>query len=202
MFVTGSGLAPLVAAVVGVAVDPAAVAETSRPVRAVGSFAAVSLLGGVAVYLYGGFVDRAVDSSTGQPLHALVYGVVLHGVVGLGAVYAFTQLLSAARAAGGGGGGQLPVTVAATAAVVVWAAVAAVGLTVVGTALVEQSGRDDRPEFGVLLGAAVAAVVWIALPFVPALLVLVVVVSFGIGGPTKQWVHASREPAVDAGPDA
>jgi hypothetical protein len=191
---------PVVTAVVpgtvaAAGLDPATLADAPPPIRAVGAFVLVSLFGGGALFAFGGFLDGAIDASTDRPLHALVYGATFHAVVGLGGTYAYTQFARLVA------GATLPMTVVLAAAAVAWLVVAGVGFTVAGTVLTEFAGRR-QPDLGVVVGAGTGAVLWFALPTWPALLASVLVVSYGIGGATKRWVHATQGPEVGTEPDA
>lgn len=166
--------------------DPSAVVEASTPVRATGSFVLVLLFGGVLVYLAEEFVDRAVDTSMESPLRSVVYGVAAQVTVVFFGFYAISQL---ARIRGPA------VAVAGVALAVVALTLAAFGFAVVGAKLTELAG-ERRPLLGVVLGAAISAVAWLAPSFTLGLFAWILVSAVGLGGPTERWLHASR--SVDA----
>lgn len=165
------------------ALDPSVVASAPAPVRAVGSFLLVLVFGGALLYLSEGFVDRAIDSSMESPLKSAVYGAVAYGSIAFAGVYAYSQL-AAVGAAGPAVGAVGMVLVA-----LVWLVLAGLGFAVVGARITEAAG-ERRLRLGLVVGAAVSAVAWLVPSFVLGLLAWVVVVSVGIGGPTRKWVHA------------
>lgn len=169
---------------------PSVVTEAPASLRAVASFVLVLLFGGGLLYRYGGFVERSVDSSKEQLLLSVVYGVIAYGLVGFVCVYAYSQL---ARL---GTGGAVLSTVAVATVGIVALTLAGLGFVVVGTLLTDLQGRR-QPWVGLVIGAAVSAVAWLALPLLPGLVAWLVVTAFGIGGPTRRWVHASQASPVD-----
>lgn len=180
-----AGLAVLPGAAAAQPVDPSVVvASGPSPVRAAGSFALVLLFGGAVLYLYEGFVDRSIDSSMERPLVSVVYGAIAYGLVVFIGGYASTQL------ARFGGGTVLPLVGAAVFGAAVLA-LAGLGFAVVGTRLTEVRG-ERRHWLGLVVGAAVSALAWLALPLLPGLLVWVAVAAVGIGGPTRNFIHDSR----------
>lgn len=165
-------------------VDPAAVAEVSTPVRAVGSFVLVLLLGGTFLTLAEEFVDRSVDASMERPLTSIAYGAFAQiGLVLLGA-YAVSQLASI--------GSGVPIVATASFWIVSlgWLALAGFGFTVVGAGLTDAAG-DRQLWSGVAIGAAIAAFVWVLPTFGFGLLASIAVVSVGVGGLARRWLHAS-----------
>lgn len=181
-------LLPGVAA--GQPVDPTAVVDASGLVRAAASFVLVLAVGGILVYLFDGFVDRSVDSSAERPLTSVVYGLLAHVCVVFGGFLVFSQL-SLVSSAG------MPAGL--TVVVLAWVALSGLGLAVVGTTITEVAG-ERRLWLGTAVGAAVSAVIWVVFPFLAGVVVLVVLVSMGIGGPTRKWLHATK--SVDVEPDA
>jgi len=180
-----AALAWLPGATAGQPVDASAVVELPGPARAVGSFLLVLLFGGGLRYRYGGFVDRSVDACMDRPGVAVVYGLMAFGFVAFAGGYASSQL------------SQLPVgsvplaTVAVTVAGFVALVLAGLGYAVVGTLVTDVRGRR-RPWQGLVLGATISAVGWLFLPFLGGVLAWVLVASFGIGGPTREWFHSDR----------
>ena len=170
------------------AVDPSVVLD-APPTRAIGAFVFVALFGGVLLWRFDGFVDRAIDSSMERPAVSTAYGVTAHLCVLFFGVYFFGQVtrLSASGFVVAGAGAAVAIAVLA---------LAGLGLTVVGARLTELVG-ERRPWYGLLVGAVLGAAAWL-LPVVAAgLVVWTLLVSVGIGGPTREWIHASRTPATE-----
>jgi len=184
-------LAWLPGATAGQPVDPSAVVELPGPARALGSFLLVLLFGGLLRYRYGGFVDRSVDASMERPGVAVIYGLMAFGFVAFAGAYASSQL------------SQLPVgsvalaTVAVTIAGLAVLLLAGLGFAVVGTLVTDVRGRR-RPWHGLVLGAAISAAGWLLLPLLGGVLAWVLVASFGVGGPTREWFHSNRRAESDA----
>lgn len=167
--------------------DPSVVADASAPVRATGSFVLVLLFGGVLVYQAEEFVDRAVDTSMESPLRSVVYGVAAQVTVVFFGFYAISQLARISR----------PVVALAGVALAVFAlTLAAFGFAVVGAKLTELAGERRLP-LGVVLGAAISAVAWLAPSFTLGLFAWIFVSAVGLGGPTERWLHASRSVDVE-----
>lgn len=184
-------LASLPGAAAGQPVDPAAVVELPAPARALGSFLLVLLFGGGLRYRYGGFVDRSVDACVDRPGVAVVYGLMAFGLVAFAGGYASSQL--AQLPAGSAALGTAALAVASLVALVL----AGLGFAVVGTLVTDVGGRR-RPWHGLVLGAAISAVGWLLLPFLGGVLAWVLVASFGVGGPTREWFHSDRPVESDA----
>jgi len=165
--------------------SPTVVTDLSGPVRALGSFALVLLFGGALLVRYGEFVDESLDALIDSPYAAVPYGLMAYGVVVLVGLYGISQLgrVGVANTVLG----QLGVVAILTVVVVL----TALGFLVVGTLLTDLSGRR-RPTRGLVLGAVLSAVGWVALPFAGGLAIWVVVAAFGIGGTTRRWFHAER----------
>jgi len=182
--VTAAALAALPGVVAGQPVDPTVLAEASGAVRAAASFAAVLLVGGGLLARYGGFVDRSVDASLERPRVAVVYGVMAFGLVAFVGGYAISQLGRLDV------GASLPAVGLAVTGLAVLV-LAGLGFLVVGTLITDVRG-GRRPWQGLVLGAALSAVGWLLLPLVGGLIVWVLVASFGVGGPTREWFHTPR----------
>lgn len=150
-------------------------------VRAAASFTLVLVFGGVLPYRHGDYVDRAVDASLDRPRSAVVYGLMSFGLVVFAGGYASSQLarLSGLLAAALG--------LAGLAALVL----AGFGFLVVGTLVTEIRG-SRRPWQGLVLGAGISAVGWLFLPPLWALAVWILIAAFGVGGPTREWLHTPR----------
>lgn len=167
------------------ALDPTRLLEAPGPVRAVAVFLGVLLAGGALLRRFEPFVERAIDASTARPLRSMAYGLAAHLVVAFAAVYLASQLagFSVSGRSVGGVGAVLGVGLLLLAG--------AVGFTVAGQIATGLRGRR-RPMVGLVVGALGAAAVALVDPLVGGL-VWLVVVSTGIGGPVRSWVHASAE---------
>lgn len=166
-------------------VDPVALFESSRAVRGSVAFVLVLCIGGVLLSRFGGLVDRSIDASIDRPLSSMGYGVAAHAVLGLVGFYLASQLALVVvsgrpLAALGIVFGLLSLLVAG-----------ALGFTVVGSALVEL-GWERRRWHGLVVGAALAGIA-VSVDLIIGGIVWVVVVSTGIGGPVRRWVHASED---------
>lgn len=166
------------------AVDPSVLLDAPGPVRALAAFVGVLVAGGVLLWRADAFVDRSIRTSMARPLVSLGYGVAANAVIAFGAVYLISQL--AQLEAYGQSVGVVGVAVAA--AVVL--ATAALGLTVVGSTVVEFAWRRDH-RVGLVLGALVAGAAGLLDVTVGGML-LFVLVSMGIGGPARAWLHADE----------
>ena len=173
-------------------VDPTVLADVSIPVRAVGSFVFVLLVGGAILVAAEGVVDRSVDASMETPLKSIAYGVSAQAVVALLGLYAIDQLTSI------GPGSSIVATIGPWLLVLAWSALAGFGFAVVGTGLTDVAG-DRQLWSGLAIGAAVSAFVWALPTLVLGAAVWLLVASIGIGGPTRQWLYASI--GDDAGVD-
>lgn len=166
-------------------VDPTLILELPGLVRGVAAFAIVLAVGTVLLWRYAGLVDRSIAASIDRPLSSLGYGIAAHLTIGFFGVYAASQLgqlTFSGRSLGGLG---------LLAGLGVLTVVAALGFTVVGTAIVEFRGAARR-EYGLLLGAAIAGVAAFTQPLLGGL-VWLIVVSTGIGGPVRVWFHAAED---------
>lgn len=154
-------------------------------VRGLLAFVLVLVVGAGILWRYGGLVERTIDASIHRPLSSLGYGIAAHLTIVFFGLYAVNQL------------GQITVSGRSAAEVGLWAgvgvlvAVAALGFTVVGAAVVEIRWGHRR-WYGLLLGACVAGVAGLVDPLVGGLLWLVVV-STGVGGPVRKWFHAAED---------
>lgn len=179
----GVGVEAAVAAT-SVGLDPGAALDAAGPVRAAAAFAVLLVAGSALVATRGRLVDRATDASAARPLAALVYGLLAHGLVAFLGGYGVTQLSRVAPSS--------PVATVGVALVGVAAlALATLGFVVVGTALTDAAGARN-PWTGVVVGASIGAAVGLVSPLVLGIAAWVVVTSAGIGGATREWVHADR----------
>lgn len=166
-------------------VPPTAVFDLPGSVRGVVAFAVVLLLGTTILWRFDGVVDRSIDATAARPLSALGYGVAAHVTILFFGVYAASQF------------GQLPGAGRSLGAVGLWLGmglllvVAGLGFTVVGSAIVELRG-ERRRRYGLLMGALTAGVLALVDPVI-GIVMWVVVVSMGIGGPVRTWFLASED---------
>ena len=161
---------------------PSALMDLPGVLRAPVAFSVVLVLGAGLVWRYGGVIDRSIDASIDRPLASMGYGVAAHLAIGFFGVYAASQVGRATGQSLGAAGLWLGVAVFAT--------VAAMGFTVVGSAIVSVRG-DGGPWHGLVVGAAIAGTAALFGSVVGGL-VWVVVVSMGIGGFVRRWFHASE----------
>jgi hypothetical protein len=163
--------------------SPASVLEASPAVQAAGSFVTVMIAGGVVLYWSERFVDRSVDAIVDRPSIAVLYGLVAYFIVLAVGLYAVSQ---SARLPVGGATVARVGAVALTGVLIV---LTGAGFLVVGTLLLEVTGRRD-PAFGLLLGAVLSALGWLALPPIGGAAVCVLVGAFGIGGAARIWFQS------------
>ena len=168
------------------AVDLTTALDLPGPVRGVAAFAAVLLLGVVVAWRFGPFLDRSIDASLERPLASLGYGVAANAVVAFGGVYLASQLAQV-RAAGGSGA-----VVGFALGLLLVLLASALGFTVVGSTVVEL-WRGERTWAGPVVGAALAGGTAAVDPLVGGI-AWFVLVSIGIGGPARRWLHASEGP--------
>lgn len=169
-------------------VDPSLLLDLPGLVRAAVAFAIVLVLGAVILWRYGGLVDRSIDASIDRPLSSLGYGVAAHATIAFFAVYAASQLAPLTLS------GRSLGSVGVVAGMALLGVVAALGFTVVGSAVVELRWGRHRWH-GLVLGAALAGLMAFPDPLIGGL-VWLVVVSTGVGGPVRRWFHAADD--VDA----
>lgn len=158
------------------AVNLATIADAPGPLRGIAAFALVAAVGGLLLFRYRAFVDRSIEASMATPVRSVGYGVAAHAVIGFAGVYLASQLGSA--------GGS----VAFVAGVLVLLVVGSLGFVVVGSIIGSLMGTPDR-RVGLAAGAGIAAIAGVLAPATGAL-VWFVVVSMGIGGPARRWLHA------------
>lgn len=163
--------------------DPSVVVG-SPPLRAVATFLLAVPVGMVVLRNYGSRVDRGLDASTDRPLVSVVYGVMAHLLLFFAAMVVSFQFAST----------DIDETVVLVGGVavlgVIFVSLAGFGLAVIGTWLAELRG-GGRPWQGLLAAGAVGAMGWL-LPLVAGLVVWTTLVSIGIGGSAREWVHAER----------
>lgn len=167
-------------------VDPTVLTELPGPWRGTVAFVVVLVLGAVLLQRRGAFVERSIDASLARPLSSLGYGVAAHAVIAFAGVYVANQLATV------GGLGQNAAVVGALTGGLMLVTAGALGFTVVGSIVADLGGRSGEWS-GPVLGAVIAGVAAAIEPVVGAV-VWFVVVSTGIGGPVRKWVHASAGP--------
>lgn len=154
-------------------------------VRAPIAFGLVLAIGAGLLWRRTGLVERAIAASIDRPVSSLGYGVAAHLTIAFFAAYTASQLGQFEYS------GRSLAGVGVVVGVVLLAVVAALGFTVVGSAVVES--RWDRGRwYGLVVGALAAGVVALAEPLLAAL-VWLIVVSTGIGGPVRTWLHAAED---------
>jgi hypothetical protein len=166
------------------AVGASAVLDAPAPVRGIGAFALVSVLGALLLWRREDFVERSIDASMDRPLASLAYGAAAHAVIAFGWVYMTNQL--AGLEAFGWNAGSVGVLLGLLLVLLA----AALGFTVVGSTVVAFAWRSSRWR-GLFVGAVVAGVAG----FVGSLAggtLWFVIVSMGIGGPARNWLHADE----------
>lgn len=178
-------MTPLARSMLLQATDPTAMFGLPGFVRGPAAFAVVLIIGTALLWRYESLVERSIETSIERPLSSLGYGIGAHLTIIFFGVYAASQLGQVAPS------GTPLASVGLWAGVAVLAVVAALGFTVVGAAVVEFRW-GPRPWFGLLLGAVTAGLAGLASPLVGVVLWLVVV-STGIGGPVRNWFHAAED---------
>ena len=175
-------------------VDPSLVTDAPAAVRAVAAFVLVLLFSAGMLVRFRPFVDRSIDASMERPAVSLVYGLALHGLVLFATGYVLTQLV------------QVEVALSDVSAVgvvilaLVWLLLAGLGFTVVGATLTEVTGRRQHWQ-GAVVGAALGAAAAFVEPLLLGTALWILVVSVGIGGPMKRWLHASQAAEAEVKPD-
>lgn len=165
-------------------VDPSVVVDTPA-LRAGTSFLLVLLFGGAILHRYEGSIDRSIDAMTDRPLLSVVYGAMAHIMVTFTGIGFLSQV---ARVNVDGP------PISAVGMVVLVAALfglGGLGFVVVGTWLTTLQG-DRRPWYGLVVGAVISSLAWLLLPLLGGVLAWGLVVSAGIGGLTRNWVHDER----------
>jgi hypothetical protein len=160
----------------------AAIPDIDGTGRAAASFLLVLGVAAAVRYRRPDALDRAVDATLEQPLRAPLYGVAASVLGWLVVAYAFGQALRL-----GGIVGRGAVALGVGGALLV----GGFGFVVVGAGVTTVLG-DGRPWTGPLVGASGSALVLVALPARPGLVVWVLVAATGLGGVARRWLHASQ----------
>lgn len=163
--------------------DPGVLNETNVVVRAITAFLIVVVFGAVLLIRRETYVSQSVDAVVSMPLRAIGYGLVAHFGLALIVAYLASQL-SPLRISGVNVG-----NVSLLLGIVALLAVAAAGFTVVGSTVFTLWGQPNAWA-GLILGGMVAGGVVLGQPTVAAVLWLGLV-SLGIGGSIRNWMHAS-----------
>jgi len=166
-------------------IDPGIILDIGGPTRAVISFLAVLLVGGLVRARFDGLLDQAVDDVVDRPRVAIIYGLFAYGLVLFGGLYISDILL---RVGATGTSFGHAVLVFLTVGIL---AVSGVGFLVVGS-IVEDLRSGRQGWLGPFLGATISTVPWLVLPFTASVAVWIALAAFGVGGRTRTWVHATR----------
>jgi hypothetical protein len=168
--------------------DPSSLLDLSPTALAALAFLATVVFGGGVVYAAGGRVDRAVESSMTNPFVSVLYGVVAFGLVVFLVGYAYSQL---ARL---GVGRNVFATLTVLLIGVLVLVLSGVGFAVVGVWLSDVAGTRD-PWLGLVVVGGVGAVAFLLLPLAVAAVVWFAIAGVGVGGPTREWIHADEAEA-------
>lgn len=163
--------------------DLATVTDASGVVRASVAFVLVLVLGGAFLWRFGPFVERSIDASMDRPLRSTAYGVAAHLVVVFGGVLLASKLSQYPVF------GVNPAALGLALGLFLLLLVGSLGFTVVGSTVVELGGQPSR-WVGLVVGALIAGGIAVVTPTV-AWVAWLVVVSMGVGGAVRKWVHAS-----------
>jgi len=179
--------APVVAQVV----DAAAVVGAPAPVKALASFLATTTFGGAVLYRYGPRVDDAVEASAASPLVSALYGLAAYVLAAFAASYLFSQLPRL------GLGGTATGVVGVAVLALVGLSLGGAGFAVAGAWLAGVAGGND-PWPGLLAVGGVGAAAWLVLPGLAAPAAWLAIAAVGVGGPTREWIHAGSAPRETA----
>jgi hypothetical protein len=192
LFRRGGTLAAVLVALPGLAsaqtIDASLIASQSIPVRAAGAFVLALLFGSGMWYLFEDFVEHSFAQAVEQPLNSVLYGFFAQGgVIFLGA-YARSQLAQF--------GSIELISIANLILGISLLVLAGIGLTVVGMRLTALVG-ERQPWRGVLIGAVLGALPWLAPSLLVATVVWIALVAVGVGGSTRTWLHSSRDVSAE-----
>lgn len=166
-------------------VDPSVVTTVPPAARALLSFALIAVTGGAIRARYDGVADDAAEAILDRPAIAVLYGLIGFAILAFLGTYAGTVVARAPI------GQATFLTLALAMLSVSFLVLVALGHLVVGTLLTNLS-RGVSAFQGLLLGAALSSVGWLFLSPAGAVVAWLLVAAFGIGGLTREWVHASR----------
>ncbi len=169
---------------------PGDIANLEPPVRAAVSVIAIFVAGGALLRFKPDFVEHSIDSWLEQPGIAVLYGLMAYGLVLFVLTYVSTQLIRFGTgtqivgfAVGGAGGAAL-------------LTLSGLGFTIVGAGITDIQGVR-QPGIGLVIGAGISGIVWLALPVLPGLGAWIIVAAIGLGGPTRVWFHSDRPTVSD-----
>lgn len=172
-------------------VSSSIVTDAPSVVRAAMAFFVVAVVGYGFLTWRRGALDSAVEDTIDRPKVAVAYGLVAFFIVAFFGLFANNLLVQSGLT-------TTPLTLVMVGLLVVGVAVVGgLGFVVVGTLLTGLNG-PHRPQWGVLYGAILSALCWVAVPLAVSFAAWVLVASFGVGGTTRTWVHNERTVANDA----
>jgi len=184
--VIGGAIAALPSeAPVAQATDIASLSGLPGHLKALVSFLLVLAFGGVILRRSADRVEHSLDALRERPYSAVPYGLMGY-VVSLA-----VGLLGLAQLSRLGVADTLLGRLAALSLAGAVVSLTSFGFLVVGTLVTDVRGRR-RPIHGLLAGAALSAVGWLALPTAGGLAVWILVSAFGLGGAVRRWFHAER----------
>lgn len=166
------------------------VTDAPTVARAAGAFLVVAIVGFGFLTWGRGTLDTAVEDTIDRPKVAVGYGLVAFVIVAFLGLFTNNLLVQSGLI-------TTPLTLAMVGVLGVGASVVGgLGFVVVGTLLTGLNG-PHRPRLGVLLGAILSAMCWVAVPLALSFVAWVLVASFGVGGRTRTWVHSERTVASE-----
>ena len=164
---------------------PSTLVDAGPLTRAIASFVLVVLFGAAVLFRRAEFVDGAVDDTLERPLVGVVYGLLAYVLVLFAALYVADVITRLGFAGTPFGYVALAILVGGVGLL------AGVGSLVLGTVLTDLVAVR-QPLQGLVLGAGLAAVGWLALPDLAAAAIWVLIPAIGLGGPMRKWVHRDR----------
>lgn len=166
-------------------IDPTAILDIPNYLRGMGAFFLVLVIGAGMIWRYDAILERSIEASVDRPLSSLGYGVAAHVTVLFFGLYAISQLRRF------GPSGDTFATLGFGVGLGLLLVFGAVGFTVAGIAVIQS--RWDTPQWsGLLIGAIGAGILGLVNP-IHGMLVWVIIVSTGIGGPVRNWFNATED---------
>ncbi len=178
-------MSDLVALTLHQSMNPRLIVDLPGVLRAPVAFLFVLLVGAVLLRRYDEIVERSIEAAIDRPLSSMGYGIVTHFTIVFFGVYAASQLSRLSLA------GRVLPGIGIWIGVFLLAMIAALGFTVIGTAAIE-IGWQRHQWYGLVVGATLAGLAALVDPLVGGL-VWVVIVSTGIGGRVRIWLHAAED---------
>lgn len=170
--------------------NPRVIVDLPGVFRAPVAFLVVLLFGAALLWRYDEIVERSIEPAIDRPLSSMGYGIATHFTIVFFGVYAASQLSQLSVA------GRILPDIGIWIGVFLLGLIAAIGFTVIGTAAIE-IGWEHHQWYGLLVGATLAGLAALVDPLVGGL-VWIVIVSTGIGGRVRVWLHAAEDTdAVD-----